>query len=76
MDVFGHRSSGKFEEGRGIVDVLHHFRDLSPAVKAFRQAHDKRSTHGLFVHETFVKPTMLTHVEALIGSINYQCIVQ
>ena len=68
--------SRQFEEGRRIVDVLYHFGDVSPAVESFRQTHDKRCTHGFFIHETFIKPTVFAHVESLVGSVDNERVIK
>ena len=76
MYVFGNRDTGQFKERRRIVYVLNHFGNISFSVESFRQTHNQWSTHGLFIHKAFVKPTVLTHVEPLVGSIDHQCIIQ
>ena len=75
LDIFRHFHSGKFKEGRCVVNVLHHFIDIPFSPEVFRQTHNQRGTHGLFVHEALVEPTVLAHIEALIRSINHERII-
>lgn len=69
-------NAGKFQKGRSIVDVLYHLTDLSFCIQPFGQMHKQWCVHRLLIHETFVKPSVLTHVESLIRGINHQCIFQ
>ena len=76
LNIGRYLCSRQFEESRCIVNVLNHFGDVTSAVESFRQTHDKRCTHRFFVHETFVKPTVFAHIESLIGSVDYKCVIQ
>lgn len=64
------------ETAAPVAAVLYHFGDIPSTVEAFRQAHDKRCAHGFFIHKAFVEPAMFTHIEALVGSVDNECIIQ
>ena len=40
-----------------------------------RPAHDQRSAETLFIHPTLVEPPMLSQVESLVGTANYDGIL-
>ena len=64
--------TGDVEERRGVVDVLHHFPDFTAGLEAVGQAHDERRGIGLLVHEALVEPSVLAHVEALVGGVDHE----
>ena len=71
--------SGEFEEGRGVVYVLHQLRNVTRlsvicpvcfqsvfSHEAVRESHYERGSHGLLVHEPLVEPAVFSHVESLV----------
>lgn len=60
LHIVGHGDSGQFEECRRIVDILHHFGD---AAGTARQSTSPTACGTTLVHETLVKPAVLTHVK-------------
>ena len=41
LNVGGYGSTGEFEEGGSVVDVLHHLIDFSASGQAFGQVHEE-----------------------------------
>ena len=62
------------EDSRTVVDVLYEFGYIT--LLATRQTNEQRSAEGFFVHESLVEPTVFTHVETLVGSIDNHGIFQ
>ena len=60
---------GNVQERRGEVDVLHEGIALPAALHA-RRIDEKGRAERLFVHEAFVEPPVLAHVEALVAGID------
>ena len=59
------------QKSRSKVYVLRQSCYLSFRLDMSGPAHNHRHTERFFVHETLIKPTMFSQVEALIGSIDY-----
>ena len=51
-----------------MVYILYHLRYFSFcfSLEIIRDTHYKWGTHRFFVHETFIEPTMLSHIESLV----------
>ena len=64
----------KLKECRSIVYVLHHACNVASDLRT-RQTSEQRCSERLFIHPTFVEPSMLAHVEALIRCVDNECIV-
>ena len=73
LDVVGHGYSGHLEEGGGVVDVLDEGVDLT--VEAAGIVGQQGSAEGFLVHEAFVEPAVLAHVEALVGGVDDEGVV-
>lgn len=43
---------------------------------ATRQTHQQRGAEGFLIHEALVEPAMLAHVEALVGGVDDQRVIQ
>ncbi len=76
LHVRRHLNAGKIKKRRCIVDILHHLSNVTLGLIPLGKHHDKRRAHGFFIHEPFVKPSVLSHVKALIGSIYNKGIVE
>ena len=67
--------SCQFEEGGSIIDVLHHFGDVAAAVEALGQTHHQWGVERFLIHKPLVEPAMFAYVEALVGGIHHESIV-
>ena len=76
LDVARYLCAGNVEEGGRVVDVLHHFGDVAAGLQSFGQAHHEGRGEGLLIHEALVKPSVLAHVEALVGGIDHEGILE
>ena len=68
LNVVRYRYSGNLEEGGGVVNVLHE--GIHLPVVAAGQMGQQRGAEGFLVHEAFVEPAVLAHVEALVGGVD------
>ena len=59
------------QKSRSKVYVLRQSCYLSFRLDMSGPAHNHRHAERFFVHETLIKPTMFSQIEALIGSIDY-----
>ena len=76
LDIRWNFYSGKVEESGSKVHI--HTDSIAGAsgFDCFWKANDKRHALTFFIHETFVKPTVLAKEEALVGSIDDDGIIQ
>ena len=63
-----------FENCWRIVDILHHLLDVS--LLTTWEIDHQWSAKRFFIHEPFVKPPMLAHVEPLVAGIYYHCVIE
>ena len=62
--------SGKLKECWGVVDVLHQLVAHASRLGVARIADDERRAERLLVHESLVEPSVLAHVESLVGGVD------
>jgi len=62
------------EDSWAVVDVLHQLGYVT--LLSAGQADEQRSAEGFFIHESLVEPSVFTHVESLVGSIDNHGVVQ
>ena len=68
--------NGEVKEGGRVVDILYHLIDDTTALVALGQTHDERGAEALLVDEALVEPAVFTHIEALVGGIDHEGVVQ
>ena len=76
LNVGGNGSAGKVEESGGVVNVLHHFLDVAARFQPLGQVHEQRGRKTLLVHEALVEPSVFAHIEALIGGVDDEGVVE
>lgn len=74
LDVGWDGGSGQFQKSGGVINILHELRDIT--LLATRQTHQQRGAEGFLIHEALVEPAMLAHVEALVGGVDDQRVIQ
>ena len=75
VHVGGDWGSGKVKEGGGVVDVLHHLRNVAVCHRLVilgRHAHDEGCIETFLIHEALVEPSVLAHIEALVAGIDHE----
>ena len=73
MHVLRHIHSCEFENRRSIVDVLDQL--FYVALATAGDTDKQRCPERLLVHETLVEPAVFTHIEALVGRVDYHRVV-
>ena len=73
--IFRFLHAGDVEVGRCVVDILHQRRAFAVRLGFPRVADDERRAHRFFIHETLVEPSVLAHIESLVGGIDDDGIV-
>ena len=53
---------------------MHQLSDIALGFIPLGKHHHKRRAHRFFIHKSLIKPSMLTHIKSLVGSINYKCV--
>ena len=67
--------TSKLEECRSIVDVLYKLGANAARLGVSRIADDKRGAERLLIHKALVKPSVLAHIESLVGCVYYDGVV-
>ena len=73
--IFRFLHAGDVEVGRCVVDILYQRRAFAVRLGFPRVADDERRAHRFFIHETLVEPSVLAHIESLVGGIDDDGIV-
>ena len=76
LNVRRYLHTSHFQEGGSIVDVLHHVGNLATTLITIGKAHQQGGGKTLLVHETLVEPSVLAHIETLVGGIDNECVLQ
>ena len=76
LNVGGNGRSGYFQKSRGVIDVLDEGFGFDAGVHDAGPADEKGHFQRFLEHPTFVVPTVLAQVEALVGGIDDDGIVR